>query len=419
LKRAAATNSLFNVSNPEPVMKRLDDVFIGLAAAMMAGLVLWNLVAGSVPAALFLLPLLLLGVAMSISRRERARWKARQRGRMEDLEVAMSEYQRLSKAAMAHAEDQFSLLEKEMEEARGIIRDSVHKLYGSLTGLENRSTDQRQVLKTLIDEMLSMTGSEGDRAQEQAGLQRFFDETRGLIAEFVRKMAELKTSSTSIGSSFERMQGQVERITASLDDVADITKQTDMLALNAAIEAARAGEAGRGFAVVADEVRKLAARTGGFNNEIRLALNDIVSSLHEVGLQVTQATQTDLSVAENSQQNLNALGAEMLELTAKAREHSRHISEVSEQIHHLTQEGVVAMQFEDIVGQMMARISKRTLEVGAYLHALLSLHQDREQADGLQRFRTRIERLQALAAESYEKAEQAAPVAASSSIELF
>ena len=402
-------------------MKRLDDLLIWLAIAASIALWSWAQVVGNVSGHWFLLPTALLCAGVFFSRSERSTWQMRQRRRMSELEQEMSEYQVLSDQAMSHAESQFSALEKEMEQARQIIRDSVGKLYGSLTGLETRSTDQRLVLKSLIDEMLSMTGSGEARHHEQAGLQRFFDETHALIAEFVRKMAELRASSSEIGASFDQMKGQVEHITTSLDDVADITKQTDMLALNAAIEAARAGEAGRGFAVVADEVRKLAARTGGFNNDIRTALNDILKSLHEVGVQVTQATQADLSVAENSQQNLADLGQELLDMTARAREHSRHITEVTEQIQRLTQEGVAAMQFEDIVSQMMGRITQRTLEVGAYLHALLSLHQDREETDGLRRFKTRIQRLQALVADSNLQAARSPGASGGSSyaIELF
>ncbi|MGE5467145.1 MAG: methyl-accepting chemotaxis protein [Ignavibacteria bacterium] len=402
-------------------MKRLDDLLVWLAAALLAALWLWSLTGSPVSVHLFLLPLAVLGCGVLISRRERSRWKARQRRRMEELEAAMTEYQRLSEGAMGKADTRFSQLEREMDEARGIIRDSVGRLYGSLTGLESQSSDQRQVLNALIGEMLSMTGSDADHELERAGLQRFFDETHALIGEFVRKMAELKDSSASIGESFGRMQAHVERIMASLDDIADITKQTDMLALNAAIEAARAGEAGRGFAVVADEVRKLAARTGGFNTDIRNALGDILTSLREVGVQVDQATQTDLGVAENSQQNLAALGAEMLELTAKAREHSRHITEVSEKIQSLTQEGVLAMQFEDIVTQMMERISRSTQEVGAYLHELLTLHQDRDQSDGLRRFGTRIERLKELTDRCCGHAQQGGmpAMAQAQSVELF
>jgi methyl-accepting chemotaxis protein len=96
----------------------------------------------------------------------------------------------------------------------------------------------------------------------------------------------------------------------------------------------------------------------------------------------------------------------MLGLTDRAREHSRHITEVTEQMHRLTQEGVLAMQFEDIVTQMMSRINQKTLIVSNYLHAFLSLHQDQEEQDGLQRFKNRSSRLIALLVESQHNLDQ-------------
>jgi methyl-accepting chemotaxis protein len=386
-------------------MKRLDDLLVWLAVAISLGLWIWSMTVGPVSAHLFLLITGVLAGTVFFSYSGRGRWKSRQQAYIAELKDVMSEYHVLSNEAMAHAELQFTALEKDTLEAQEIIRASVSKLSGSLTGLQSQSSDQRQILHSLIDEMLKMTGSDNSHIQEQAGLQRFFDETNALINEFVSKMNQLRATSKGVADSFEQMQNQVGRITTSLNDVAGITKQTDLLALNAAIEAARAGEAGRGFAVVADEVRNLAARTGEFNTDIRKALADILNSLREVGVRVADAANIDMSIAEKSQTTLRELGEELLGLTDKAREHSDHITAVTEQMAELTQEGVMAMQFEDIVTQMISRISQRTTNVGEYMHAFLSLHHDQGESDGLQRFRTRSQKLVELLVNSHVKAD--------------
>jgi len=404
-------------------MKRLDDQLAWVAIVVAVALGGWGSLAGQVPPyALFALAALI-GVSRYFSYQGRGLWLAQHQARMAELEAAMTEYQRLSDQAMHYAELQFASLEQEMGSAKQVIRDSVEKLYGSLTGLQSESSDQRKVLSSLIDEMLSMTGS-AENLDQGAGLQRFFDETNALIKEFVLKIRELQDNGTEISHSFNSMHAQVERITRLLDDVTIITKQTDLLSLNAAIEAARAGEAGRGFAVVADEVRKLAARTSEFNDEIRSTLADIKSSMDVVGSNVARATATDLSVAEHSQENLAGLGGELMELTDKARQHSRDITEVTEKIQNLTREGVMAMQFEDIVTQMMGRITSKTLSLGGFLHGYMRLHHDRDESNGVQRFNIRIQGLNALLAESQAVAVTVSPAiagqgATGQDIELF
>ena len=406
-------------------MKPLNDLLIWISALFGIALWAWSLSMGPVSPHFFLVIGVLLAASGFIAYGAKRQNTDQQKTYIAELNSVMSEYNTLSTDAMAHAEMQFSSLENDMLEAQGIIRESVNKLSGSLTGLESQSSNQRAVLRSLIDEMLQMTGSDDSQAAGQAGLQRFFDETHTLIAEFVSKMNQLQTTSQGIAVSFAQMQDQVGRITTTLNDVAGITKQTDLLALNAAIEAARAGEAGRGFAVVADEVRKLASRTGGFNIEIRNALGDILTSLQAVGERVADAGAVDMSIAERSQATLAELASELMEVTERARQHSAHITAVTEQMHRLTQEGVLAMQFEDIVTQMISRISQRTTNVGEYLHAFLRLHQDQKETNGLERFRTRSQRLVELLVNSQVKAEAmkshgpAKHSQASNDIELF
>ncbi len=397
-------------------MKRIDDLILSLTMLLGAGL--W--VAGTwfglntawVPLALALM----VALSLYLSRSQRNAWKGRQRSRMAQMETVMDDYENMTGAAMQIADDQIRGLEEEITEARGLIRSAMDKLSGSLTGLQSQSTDQRHMLRQLVDEMLQMASDDHTREQGDQGLQRFFNETHALIGEFVHKMNELKDNSTRISGNFERMKGEVAQISKLLDDVGQITRQTDLLALNAAIEAARAGDAGRGFAVVADEVRDLAARTNSFSVQIRSVLKDILKSIGEVGISVKEATTADLSVAERSQENVNRLMTELMDLSNKAGQQSRTITGISERIHTLVREGVLSMQFEDIVGQMLSRITQRTLGVGEYLHALLELQHDREQTDGLQRFRTRIERLKSLM-ETARKNDSAGPGITNKSVE--
>jgi methyl-accepting chemotaxis protein len=117
---------------------------------------------------------------------------------------------------------------------------------------------------------------------------------------------------------------------------------------------------------------------------------------------VADATNIDMSLAEKSRTTLQDLGSELMALTGKAREHSDHITAITEQMHEMTEEGVMAMQFEDIVTQMMSRISQRTTNVGDYMHAFLALQHDNE-TDGLQRFRSRSQKLVELLVNSHVK----------------
>lgn len=76
------------------------------------------------------MPALLALSSFVFGRYARNKWMQERESQRAELDKVMAEYHVLSDDAMAHANIQFSGLERDMEDARNMIRDSVSKLSG-------------------------------------------------------------------------------------------------------------------------------------------------------------------------------------------------------------------------------------------------------------------------------------------------
>ncbi|MEW6678437.1 MAG: methyl-accepting chemotaxis protein [Pseudomonadota bacterium] len=293
---------------------------------------------------------------------------------------------------MALARSQFHSIRTGIGQAYEIVGNATARLTGGMTGLEGQPTSQMDLLRQLVESLVTV--AHGQQQREQiAGIQRFTQDTESIVNQLVGFMLDVRKAGEQTAENFTEMDQLMNSVIHFLNNVNEITKQTDLLALNAAIEAARAGEAGRGFAVVADEVRNLAHRTTDFSNQIREMLGEIERVMSQVNTSIKQVSNLDMSVADRSKENVRQMWSEMNNLNTAATDQSRHISQVSEQIHKLVLEGIVSLQFDDLVRQLLEQVQQRSALLENYLDNLYSIQDDPNEKQGVIRFRRRIEHL--------------------------
>jgi methyl-accepting chemotaxis protein len=290
--------------------------------------------------------------------REQKRLEAeveRQKVLQQEVIAGLAEH---SSAAVGQLESQFGAVQRDLDQLKEIIGSATAQLSGSFTGLDSESAGQQQLLRDLVEQLIQVASGE-EHQQQTAGIAHFASETEMIVDGFLETIRNMRDVSDTMAQNFRTMTDRVVSVIRLLDDVNEITSQTNLLALNAAIEAARAGEAGRGFAVVADEVRKLSQRTDVFSNQIRQQLSQIESAIGQVNQTVNAVAATDIGGAERSQQKMANMWGEMRVLNDHVVRQSSQITNISSRIRDHIHTGVLSLQFEDLSRQLVDHIQKR------------------------------------------------------------
>ncbi len=298
---------------------------------------------------------------------------------------------------------EFKTVAEDLSQVGTLVSDAVGALNGSFNGVSGATDEQERLARTVIDQ-----GGEEDE-EARFGVREFVEQTEKFLNDYVEMVVEMSRRSVKTVARIDDMASQMGRIHELLSDLKGITEQTDLLALNASIEAARAGDSGRGFAVVADEVRKLSEKSNKFNEQIADEVNAITKAVEEAKTEVAEMASTDMNITLNTKDRISTMMNELQELDAQVERNVARISEISAEIDQHVANAIRALQFEDIVVQLIDSSRQGVEGLDTYLGGLRTILQTvahDESTHGLDYAQRLREARQAVSEQREERARQ-------------
>ncbi|HAO31984.1 MAG TPA: methyl-accepting chemotaxis protein [Candidatus Competibacter sp.] len=247
-------------------------------------------------------------------------------------------------------------IHEDIRRGKTIISDAVVKLGNSFNSLNSQTRAQQQLVASLIEEVSQKKAGGGN--SNRASVREIADGMSMILQGFMDTLSQVSAQSSGVIAKMEAMTDVVNQTFSLLSNVEMITKQTNLLSLNAFIEAARSGEAGRGFQVVATEMRNLSHSSARLNEQIRVQVEQSKKIVHETRDVVNQMAMRDMASLIEAKDNADILFAKLGVMNEYVSENLGQVSELSQGIDRSVGLAVQSLQFEDIVGQLLAHADR-------------------------------------------------------------
>ncbi len=177
----------------------------------------------------------------------------------------------------------------------GNIKDAAYQVTTSSAQVASASEALAQGSTEQASAIEEITASIDDVAEKTKQNATQANNAKELMAKVMESVDKGNVDMQQMVVAMEEINKASEGISKIIKVIDDIAFQTNILALNAAVEAARAGEAGKGFAVVAEEVRNLAEKSAAAAAETADMIED---SIHKVAVGSKIADETAVALGE-------------------------------------------------------------------------------------------------------------------------
>lgn len=246
-------------------------------------------------------------------------------------------------------------IEAQVGQARELLSDAIRKIASNFRVLDQQTAAQKTVIKDVLDAISGASGKNTNHISAQV----FARETSQVLHQFTDLLATVSKQSIRTVYRIDDMARELDHVFKLVASVNEISEETFILAVNATIEAAHADGGGRSFSVIAANVRELSKKTRRFNEQIESQIVKARQAVGEVREIIGDMASRDLNVALAGKERIQEM---LLQLQTVERFVATSLDKATESAGHIrnaADEAVTALQFEDILMQMLEQIVAR------------------------------------------------------------
>jgi methyl-accepting chemotaxis protein len=286
----------------------------------------------------------------------------------------LKEWNSVLEEMKVHFNEQFNSVKSELDQVHQLLRDAIEKLTFDFKSLEADTREQHSLVSKLTPDL----GPGGDQKGGVDFIQ-FVNKTSENLNHFVESIVQTSGSSQELVEKANAITIATNAILRDVAGVESIAKQTKVLALNAAIEAARAGNAGLSFGVVATEIRKLSVHSTDFGHKIRDHVYQAQEALKKVESRINELAATasdDMNFSMKAKTDVQEMMTKITAMNQKILSVMSQVSGINDDIKKKVSSAVMALQFEDLVTQLLGKTAVRIDKMDQFLVKIREIEQE-------------------------------------------